>query len=351
MKVMTVTGPADIEDLGIILPHEHLLMAFDWSGLWPDISHRPDLVWGKVSLENLGEVHRSYSAIRDNVVLHDIDEACFEVERFKRAGGGTIIEVSTYGLSGDPAGLKEISERTGVYVIAGTGFYIDQSLSARDKALGVDGMYDVIMRDLTVGFPGTGVKAGFLGEVATSNPMTRAEENSMRAAARAQKSTGVSMNIHVGANAAMCRKIIGIFNEEGVDLSKVVFAHFDSGSVEIFREMTNYGICCAIDCLGNEFYVDNGGFDGDNPYYFDLDNARVRKIKELVDNGLAGNIVLSQDVCMKIWRTQYGGYGYAHILENIMPMLEHIGVEKSVLNSIVRDNPKKFLYGSKGVAR
>ena len=42
---MTVTGTLPVENLGVILPHEHLWMAFDWPGMWPDVSDYPELVW------------------------------------------------------------------------------------------------------------------------------------------------------------------------------------------------------------------------------------------------------------------------------------------------------------------
>jgi phosphotriesterase-related protein len=349
MKVMTVTGPVDIDDLGIISPHEHILSAFDGPGLWPDASHRPDLVWGSMTMENLGVVRRNYCAIREDCILHDIGDACYEMELYKRAGGGTVMDASCYGIHGLPAGLKEVSERTGVYIIAGTGFYVDKALTEEEKSLGLEGMYDVMMRDLTVGFPGTGVKAGFIGEVATSNTMTWAEENCMRAAARAQRDTGVSMNVHVCAVPHLCRKILHIFKEEGVDLSKVVFAHFDGSTVEFFREMAGHGITCEVDSFGVEFYADNGSFDSDTPWYTSgTDETWVRLIKDFVDAGLDGSLVLSQDVCTRMQQARYGGYGYAHVLENIVPMLEHIGIKKSVIDEIIRENPKKVLRGGKG---
>jgi len=43
MHVMTVTGPIDRKRWESRLPHEHLLLDMDWPGLWPDVSHRPDL--------------------------------------------------------------------------------------------------------------------------------------------------------------------------------------------------------------------------------------------------------------------------------------------------------------------
>jgi predicted metal-dependent phosphotriesterase family hydrolase len=41
----------------------------------------------------------------------------------------------------------------------------------------------------------------------------------------------------------------------------------------------------------------------------------------------------------------YGGYGYAHILENILPMLEHLGVAHATLTKIMTDNVTRYLLG------
>jgi len=325
MKVMTVTGFVDVEDFGIILPHEHLIMGFDWPGLWPDVSHRPDLVWQKVSIENLGELRRNYCAIRDNALLDNVDEMIKEVQLFKEAGGGTIMEMSTYGLYGDPEKLKIISERSGVYIIAGTGFYIDQTFSEEIRKMSINDMYNVMMRDINEGFPGTNIKAGIIGEVGISN-FSCAEENSLRASARVQKDTGLAMNIHVGMNPEICRKIVKILKEEGANLRKVAFAHCDGSSVTDCMEFAKQEIYLESDCFGNEFYVDNGAYDGDSPWYFGSDGERLDTIVKSIEGGLGDHLFLSQDVCSKMQTVQYGGYGYSHLLENIIPMLEYRGV-------------------------
>lgn len=36
--------------------------------------------------------------------------------------------------------------------------------------------------------------------------------------------------------------------------------------------------------------------------------------------------ILSHDICYKIQLQKYGGYGYAHLLRNIVPRLELCGV-------------------------
>ena len=72
MHVMTVTGPISPDEMGITLPHEHLLLDMNWPGLWPDVSDRPDLVWEPFNITNLGAIRRNYMVVRDNAILDDI---------------------------------------------------------------------------------------------------------------------------------------------------------------------------------------------------------------------------------------------------------------------------------------
>jgi len=344
MNVMTVTGSVDIDELGVVLPHEHIISAFDWPGLWPDVSHCPELVWKKVTMELLGELKRNYCAIRDNCILNDTAEAIKELEFFKKAGGSTIMEMSTQGLFGDPLKLREISLKTGVLIIAGTGYYLDQTFSEQVKKMSIEKMYESMMQDITIGFPGTDVKAGIIGEVGISN-FSKAEENSLRASVRVQKDTGLAINIHVGFSPELSRKAIKILKEEKADFKKIAFAHCDGNSIEFNRELANEGIYVEADCFGNEWYVDNGAYDGDSAYYFNSDGERVKNIKKLIDAGFVDKIFLSQDICTKTQTIQYGGYGYAHLLDNIVPMLKYEGVCEEVISKIMVENPKRFLAG------
>jgi len=346
MDVMTVTGAVRADQLGVILPHEHILMAMDWPGLWPDVSHRPDLVWKKVSIENLGELRRNYCAIRDNAILDSVEEQSREVRRFQQAGGGAIMEMSTYGLYGNPAGLKQISLNSGVYIIAGTGFYLEQTFSDEIKHMSVEQMASVMLGDIYEGFPGSDVKAGVIGEVGITPPKIQgAEERSLRAAARVQHETGLSMNVHIGFSIDLSRQAVQILREEKADFRKIAFAHCDGNPPEVNRELAELGVYVECDCFGNEFYVDNGAYDGDNPWYFGSDGDRIRSIQMLIDAGLGDRLFFSQDVCSKMQTVQYGGYGYAHLLENILPMLEHRGVSHQALWKIMTENPLRFLLG------
>jgi phosphotriesterase-related protein len=200
-----------------------------------------------------------------------------------------------------------------------------------------------MLRDITEGFPGTGVRAGIIGEVALSPEMTPAEERSLRAAARIQQWTGLAMNVHGGA--ALRQQVLPILKEEKADLRKIAFAHCDGLPLEAARELVREGLYVEADCFGNEFYVDNGAYDGDTPWYFGSDGERVLSVKTWIEAGLADHLFLSQDVCTKMQTVAYGGYGYAHLLENIAPMLEHHGVSREILGRIMRDNPRRYLRG------
>ena len=78
--VMTVTGPVAADDLGVTLPHEHVFL----------------------------DLTREY---RGNGLLNDPALAEAELRRYADAGGRTLVDVTTGGLNGDPAGLRRDGRR------------------------------------------------------------------------------------------------------------------------------------------------------------------------------------------------------------------------------------------------
>src|SRR6266516_4742757 len=122
-RVMTVRGPVASTALGPTLIHEHVL--FDLVVYHEDAHRRgqalPDL---PLALENLHLVRHSVSGLRENCVQQDVDVAVAEMSKFAALGGRTVVEVTSTGLAPNPAGLLEVAERTGLNVVAGTGYYI-----------------------------------------------------------------------------------------------------------------------------------------------------------------------------------------------------------------------------------
>jgi len=69
----------------------------------------------------------------------------------------------------------------------------------------------------------------------------------------------------------------------------------------------------------------------------------VQFIKKLIDKGFTKQILISNDVCLKSMLHLYGGWGYDHIGNNIVPMMEDFGIKPEDINTIIRDNPVRFL--------
>jgi phosphotriesterase-related protein len=66
-------------------------------------------------------------------------------------------------------------------------------------------------------------------------------------------------------------------------------------------------------------------------------------LKRLIDDGYKNQILLSCDVCLKTCLRTYGGWGYDHVLKNIVPMMEDEGISKEDIKLMLIDNPGNFL--------
>ena len=130
MPVTTVLGPIPAEAVGLGLPHEHLLHT---------VEAEP---------------------------FEDEATAIDELESFWAAGGHTVVDLTTVGIGGPrPEALARIAAATGLAIVAGTGFYIEDRVPDDVRALSGDDLYDWLVRDLTAGFPGTPIRAGIIGEI------------------------------------------------------------------------------------------------------------------------------------------------------------------------------------------
>jgi len=167
----------------------------------------------------------------------------------------------------------------------------------------------------------------------------------MRAAARAQVRTGAPLTIHTWhplPSVKEANKCLDIVAKEGVDLSKVYLSHMDQTCADIEYHKSiieKYGVVLSYDCFGFETPCEGFCSGGTHP----SDTERVKAVVELLKAGYEKNLVLAQDVCMKIQRRKYGGYGYAHVLENIVRDLKHGGVSDKQIGTMLADNPRRLL--------
>ena len=96
----------------------------------------------------------------------------------------------------------------------------------------------------------------------------------------------------------------------------------------------------ALDTWGNAKHYESRNFT------MPSDADRVRLLSRLVEEGLAPNLVLAQDVCYRDGLTAYGGPGYGYILRRIFPRLLAPVCRPSALDTMLIENPRRILTGT-----
>jgi len=346
MSVITVRGQIGGEDLGLTLTHEHFL--FDPGRRFEDMKiegeEEKELFRQKVGIGNLSRLRINVLAVLDNVILDDIDAAIEESLEFRKLGGSTIVDQTSEAAGRDPGALKYISEKTGLNIICSTGHYIEglQSDYAAEKDKGQ--LADIMVEEITGGIGDSGVRAGSIGEIGSSRKISPNEEKVLRASALAQRQTGAPVFIHTwlwGENGKLC---LDILEEEGADLEKAVICHADGNiNIPYYKELIARGAFIEFDLFGQEW----GSKDLDTGEWFFLprDIDRINAITELAEHDPRnlGHILISSDVNLKMNLKRYGGYGYGHIVKNIMPLMVDLGFKQEQVHMLVYDNPKKIL--------
>jgi predicted metal-dependent phosphotriesterase family hydrolase len=309
-EIQTVRGAIPPADLGFTLPHEHTKVS-----LW-HIQGRWDY-W-----ELIGEEPR---------ILE-------ELGAYTAAGGRALVDLTLDGIGRDLLRLARISEATKLHIIGGSGWYRTAYYppEARIDHRTTDDLADEIVREFTDGVAGPNglVRPGIIGEIGTDKPwVTAQEERVFRAAARAAKRTGAAVTTHaVQSDVGLAQ--LTILEDEGLDPARIVIGHCDSyPRIEHWREIVRRGATVEADFLGMSFTpLERAG----EPKVIEL-------LKQLIDEGFASQIMLSQDVCHDSQLLSYGGNGYTYLQKTFLPRLLAAGVDQKTIDQITVKNPARVL--------
>ena len=308
------------------------------------------LMYQPVSIEILGALRRGDIRSLDNQELNDVYTAIEELKEFKRYGGKTIVSCTTPDAGRDPITLRKISVDTGLNIIVSTGWYAHFSHPNYIKETSVEELREKIVKELTEGIGNTGIKAGLIKCGAYDPvPYHPDEKKVMQAAARAQKETGAGFTVHPSMHDREKRIAVkpaeiylDLIEEEGADINKFYLSHSDWScyNLDYHRKLLERGATLNYDTFGHESYMTFQGWPGHRTPY---DAERVSAVVELCEQGYDKQIMLSHDTAGKTHLKKYGGYGYSHILEHIVPELLYKGVTQNQINNMLIENPKRIL--------
>lgn len=337
--VRTVLGDVEPAELGVVLPHEHVF--FDLRARFsPATGHGCGTGREPVSLANVGRIRYAQRTNLDNLHLDDVETAIFELENFRAHGGGTVVDLSPASNGRNVDKLCKVSEASGVHLVAGTGYYVDEFLTDEVSADRIDALAAGMIRELDEGIDGTAVRAGIIGEVGCSWPLTERERASLVASALAQQQTGAAISIHPGRAAAAPAQIIEVLRAAGADLTRVVIGHLDRTFADAagVLAIADSGVYLEFDLFGQESsHIRYGEID------LPTDMQRLRMIATVVEHGFGDRVLLSHDIALKHHLESYGGHGYAHLQRRVVPRLPEVGLGDDQIEQILRRNPAALL--------
>ena len=336
-KVQTVCGLIEPDELGPTLMHEHVL----WDVTRPEVRAccgPEDEV--DIRLDTVWEINRRSILDFGNQHNQDHGVARAELVRLKDSGGSAVVDLSNFGLEPDPAGLRQLSQDSGIHIIQGAGYYVDEYIPEDVKARSVDELAAEMVAQVDEGCWGTPVRAGIIGEIGCMWPLREFERNSLTAAALAQRETGASINVHPGRHADAPAEIVEILAGAGADVGRVVMSHIDRtffSTNEVLR-LADTGCIVEYDFFGIEtsYYW---FADSDLP----TDYMRLGYIRDLIERGHGEQIVISHDICTKTRLVTFGGHGYGHILRNVVPLMRNKGFTEDEIDTILVHTPRRLL--------
>lgn len=342
--IQTVKGPISSDKVGKTMMHEHCLIS------QPDAYRIVDgsdpeytaFLNSPVTIENRSRVLFHMHKHNDNLDLGDEKLSTVEFGYYKKAGGDTIVDVTTPGIGRDPEALVRISEATGLNIVACTALYIEDSWPARFKTMSKEEIAEFFLDEIENGMDGTGIKPGFIGEIGMSDDWTANEVKCLRAGGIAVNKSGLGMTVHQPIFRTFGERICDVLEEEGTDLDRVVLSHCDPTlyDLDYHLSLLERGVRLQFDQFSLEFQCTYGPYE---KRWLPRDIERIRHIKKLCDLGWEDKITVSHDMCFKSLYKTYGGPGIAHILENLTDYFLYEGVTPEQLNKILVENPKTVL--------
>lgn len=339
---MTVTGPIPVTDLGPTLMHEHLVI--DFRCRYRPRDDRPDDVGPVPRPEERWRLVADPAAHLVNLVRDDPGEAVAEVEAFRSAGGGTVVDMTTVGLGPRRDLLRRVAATTGVAIVAGAGHYVHRTHSDALHATDRAALADQLAQDVLEG-DADGIRAGVIGELGVDD-FAPCEVDVVLAAARAQAACGATVAVHTLAGALpevrdRTLELVRAFVDEGGDPERLVLCHQDGSGTDpgyqdaVLRE----GVVLSYDTFGFEGTFRRGAAFVQIP----TDTQRVREVRDLFDRGWGDQVVVSHDLCYRMMTRTWGGWGLPHLLVTLPERFDAAGLGPAERRRLMVGTPARLL--------
>lgn len=298
-KIVTVRGPIEPSEMGLTLPHEHIIV--DFIGATEAGSHR----------YNRSEVVETMLPFLQEIVA---------------LGVKSFVECSPMCMARDPVIFRELSERTGLNILTNTGQYKEPSLPQQTLEIDAEELAAQWILEWEEGIDGTDVRPGFIKTAVEPEPLAPIQQKVIRAAAITSRATGLTIMTHTCV-AEPALQILDILEEEGVDPGRWIFTHAQQEEdLEQLTAVARRGAWISLDGLAET-----------------LVNEHLRSLLHLLELGFRDHILLSHDAGCYIVGEEGGGEKrpYTYLFTDFIPLLRERGVDQQTIDRIVTVNPSE----------
>jgi len=305
--VRSVTGDIEPDRLGWCQCHEHIFIAD-------------------------GPARRINSAL----LMDDVGRSLAEVQRYKKAGGQSFVDAQPYGCGRMAANLVTVSERSGVSIIACTGFHKTEFFEDIERliALGGDELTRIYSREVNEAMDegnGTAAKAGLIkcAAIAGTFRTNALYAKLFESTAEAARETGAPILVHFDSDAD-AMELIEFFGRYDISPERLIFCHLDRAHFDVsyHSQLAQAGVYLEYDTIHREKYHS--------------DEEELQLIEEMVSRGYGSRLLLGLDTTNQRLKSYGAAFGLDDILIRFRYLLEE-RIGSDTVFSIMTENPGRAL--------
>ena len=298
-QLITTLGPKRADELGLILPHEHVF----------------------VDLRTWDQPGYAQAETADVIAL-----MAPEITRAQAAGVTALVECSTVGVGRRPDILKAVSAATGFPLVVPTGVYREPWIPDWIQAATEAELRDWMTGELSNEIKPDGVQAGWIKLSAGDDGLTECETKVLRAAAAAGTTTNAVIGSHT-IRGRVVRDQLKIIEAAGYSPERFIWIHTQAEpDFDLHVEIARRGAWIEYDAIGSDQLSDD---------FF------LERIQRVLDAGLGDHLLLSHDRGWYDPALPGGGTPkpFTYLSETFLPKLRQAGLDQPTLQQLTQSNP------------
>ena len=312
-QVMTVTGRIDSSAMRVTLPHEHILVDF-------------------IGAEEINPPRWDREEVMKKVLPY--------LQEAKSAGCNTLVDCTPNYLGRDVALLKQLSEKTGLYILTNTGYYGGSDhkfLPAHAFNESAEQLARRWIMEWEEGIDGTPIRPGFMKISVNPSHLSDISLKLIQAAALTHLRTGLTIASHTGP-AIPAFQQLEVLKSNKVDPAAFIWVHAQNETdINQYAKAAREGAWVSLD-----------GLNHDNVEEY------VQKLLHLKAEKCLHKLLISHDAGWYDPDKPDGGAfrEFTVVFKKLIPALEQVGFnETEILELIQKNAANAFTLGIKKLKR